>query len=335
MIAVTGGTGFIGAHLLLHLADRGYEIKALRRPSSDPFFYLSLFEFYGKRELISKIQWVEGELDEGMDLINFLEDCDTVYHVAGKVSFSEKDWTKLLATNRNATTNLVNAALSTGVERFCLFSSIAALDMSQGVKGKKTDWKHFRKEQPYGYSKYLGELEVRRGGEEGLKTLILNPAVVLGPSCKSNSISGLIDRLKRGLKYYPTGANGFVGVDELCALAIDATEGLEDQLQLTVCSDNLSFREILNTYAEEGGFRKPSSPMGPALIFGARFLNRLFNLLSIRSSLSSSGLRALSSVSTYDDKSYRRYLKAEQKSIKKAIADAIAFYTKIDSKPIS
>ncbi|MES2627620.1 MAG: NAD-dependent epimerase/dehydratase family protein [Bacteroidota bacterium] len=322
MIFVTGGTGFIGAHLLMHLAEEGQQIRAFKRGSSSTAFFEKLLDFYGKPHLSSRIEWHDGSLDDVPGLVAALEGCDTVYHCAGKVSFAEKDWPELLKTNRDTTANLVNASIEAGSTTFCLFSSVAALDMSLGIKGKKTDWKAFRKHQPYGYSKYLGELEVYRGHEEGLNVVVLNPAVVIGASDETNPLSRFVARMRRGMKFYPSGSTGFVSVELLCRLAIDATRNASGQTRITVCSDNLGFKTMMEKFSAAAGTAPPKQEIKGGLFFAAYLAAWIIRFVGIRSELSVSGLRAMSSQSSYDTAPSENY---KAFSLDKAIQEAVSF----------
>lgn len=325
MIFVTGGTGFIGAHLLMFLAEKGEQIKALKRNSSALHYFEDLLAFHNKYELRRLIEWVDGDLDDAPGLCELMKGCHTVYHSAGKVSFSEQDWPELLNINCMGTRNLVNSCLEAGVEKFCLFSSVAALDMSQGVKGKKPDWKFFRKNQPYGYSKYLAELEVYRGFEEGLKVLILNPAVVLGPSDSANPLSKFIRRLKSGVPFYPTGSTGFVSVTHLCKLAISCTDKLDYKMQITVCSKNCSYRETIKLFCIAGGFKIPTLAISGFIFALAIATARFFKLFGRKSSLSVSGLKAISFNGNYDTEIMKTHYSSEGQSIEEAIQEAVSF----------
>ena len=64
MILVTGGTGFLGAHLLYRLVSEGAEVKALKRPDSSIELTKKVFSWYSDvpSELLKSIEWVEGDL---------------------------------------------------------------------------------------------------------------------------------------------------------------------------------------------------------------------------------------------------------------------------------
>ena len=59
MILVTGGTGLVGAHLLIHLLENGMQnLRAIYRNSKHIEKTKALFELYKKSDLFSKIEWM-------------------------------------------------------------------------------------------------------------------------------------------------------------------------------------------------------------------------------------------------------------------------------------
>ncbi len=325
-VFVTGGTGFIGAHLLLQLAECGYVVKALKRENSSTRFFTKLLQFYQKEHLATNIEWVEGDLNDAFHLKILMTDSAVVYHCAGKVSFHHQDWDQLLAINKHGTANVVNAALEAGVKKFCLFSSVAALDMSLGVKGKKTDWKHFRKAQPYGYSKYLSELEALRGQEEGLDVRIIRPAVVLGPSDVANPLNRFIGRLRRGINYYPLGTTGYINVKVLCEAAIKFMENKQAAEQLILCSANIPFRETMNEFCEAGKFNPPKKLLNGLTLKGLKAYIWFAEKLGIKQKLSASGLAALCNQGGYDTSLTLSFNNSGKESVLAGITEAVQFY---------
>ena len=63
MIFVTGGTGLVGAHILLDLASKNKTIKALKREGSSIAITEKVFNHYNKQNLLQNIKWVEGDLE--------------------------------------------------------------------------------------------------------------------------------------------------------------------------------------------------------------------------------------------------------------------------------
>ena len=128
MILVTGGTGFIGAHLLYHLVISGKHVKALKRESSKLDLIEKIFGYYSgeSSELLNKIEWIEGDILDIFSLLEAFEGIEQLYHTAAVVSFHPKDKTSLVNTNIEGTKNVVNAALEQKVGKLCHVSSIGA-----------------------------------------------------------------------------------------------------------------------------------------------------------------------------------------------------------------
>ena len=112
-VFVTGGTGFVGAHLVRVLQERGDHVSCLvRRPE--------LAERLGWRD----VRLVRGDLDDTSALLQGCEGADLVFHVAGKIV--ARNALEFMATNRDGTANVLEAAQEHGVTRFVLVSSLAA-----------------------------------------------------------------------------------------------------------------------------------------------------------------------------------------------------------------
>jgi len=112
-VFVTGGTGFVGAHLVRALQERGDHVSCLvRRPE--------LAERLGWRD----VRLVRGDLDDTSALLQGCEGAELVFHVAGKIV--ARNALEFMATNRDGTANVLEAAQEHGVTRFVLVSSLAA-----------------------------------------------------------------------------------------------------------------------------------------------------------------------------------------------------------------
>lgn len=161
---VTGGTGFVGSHLIDALLRRGDEVTALVRTP-------------GKAAGLAArgVRLVRGDLDAMDALREAAEGADVVYHVAGRVA--ARDDAEFLQANRGGTANLLAAAQETGTPRFVLVSSLAAAGpAARGVP--LSGGEPPRPVTAYGRSKLAGEAAVRAGP---LPWVILRPPMVYGP----------------------------------------------------------------------------------------------------------------------------------------------------------
>ena len=162
-VFVTGGTGFVGAHLVRALQERGDRVTCLvRRPE--------LAERLGWRD----VRLVRGDLDDATALLQGCEGAELVFHVAGRVI--AKDAIQFMATNRDGTANVLEAADEHGVSRFVLVSSLAAAGPT--VPGQPIDEsRHPAPVTDYGRSKLAAEVLVRA---MPFPWTIVRPPVVYG-----------------------------------------------------------------------------------------------------------------------------------------------------------
>ena len=195
MILVTGATGLVGSHLVFQLLKKGLDVRAVKRATSNTANTLKVFSYYTEnaKALFEKIEWVEADLMDVDDVDTLFENISEVYHCAAMVSFAPKDKKDLLQYNAGITANLVNVSLRTNVKKFGMISSVSVLDKSQDKETTEADyWKNDPDVSVYGISKYMSEMEVWRGVEEGLNAVIVNPSLILGPGNWSSSSSTLI-----------------------------------------------------------------------------------------------------------------------------------------------
>lgn len=252
MILVTGGTGLLGSHLLLHLTLSGKTVRAIKRSSSNVETVRKVFSYYVDNPdvLMSRISWIEGDLMDFPSMREALQGISEVYHVGAVVSFYPKDHPAMLRVNIEGTANLVNMAIEHGISKFCYVSSVATLGRAEnnGVSTEETFWVPSKRNSVYSISKYGAEREVWRGMEEGLNAVIVNPSVIVGPGFWNDN-SGLFRLVWKGLKYYTRGVNGYIDVRDICR----AMTGLMDNNhfgQRYICSaENLSYQDFFTRIA--------------------------------------------------------------------------------------
>jgi nucleoside-diphosphate-sugar epimerase len=280
MIFVTGGTGLVGSHLLMELLKSGLKPRALRRPESNLDRVSALFSSYG-REMAGyfhEIEWVTGDLNDLPSLEPAFDGVTEVYHCAALISFDPADRDILRKVNHEGTRNIVNLCLQKGVRRLYYCSSIATIG---GIRPPHTEddlWDP-ADTNVYATSKYLAEMEVWRGGQEGLQTVITNPGVILGPGFWEQGSGLFFSKTASGLNHAPPGGSGFVGVwDVVRAFGELARGGCFDQRYMLV-SENLDYAVVLSGIA--GLLQVP----GPSKILRPWQLHLLWRLDWFRSVL--------------------------------------------------
>ena len=77
---------------------------------------------------------------------------------------------------------------------------------------EETAWNTENEQSVYAITKYEAEMEVWRGIQEGVPSVIVNPGVILGPGFFDSGSGGLFKRVHKGLRYATQGVAGYVGV---------------------------------------------------------------------------------------------------------------------------
>ena len=109
IIAVTGGTGFVGQHLLDLATGRGHTVRALTRRPQQPR---------------DNIEWVEGSLEDRDTLERLVQGSDAAIHIAGVINAPNAAGFE--AGNVKGTLAMLAAATAAGTRRFIHVSSLAA-----------------------------------------------------------------------------------------------------------------------------------------------------------------------------------------------------------------
>lgn len=252
MILVTGGTGFLGSRLIYRLIESGKVVRALKRKSGIvPPFLKSIPQ--------EKLQWVEGDVLQIDSLRKALENITQVYHCAAMVSFNPSKYERMMKVNVEGTANMVNISIDKGIEKFVHVSSVAALGRKKDGEKITEDamWTNSKLNSGYAISKFISETEVWRGREEGLKAVIVNPSVILGPTHDwSSGSAALFDRAHKGMKFFTKGINGMVDVEDVVSVMTLAMDSDVEGQRYIVNGDNVPFAHFFKECAKH--FNRPA-----------------------------------------------------------------------------
>ena len=253
MILVTGGTGLVGAHLLLHLVENEDSIRAIYRNYECIKKTKTLFAVYQKETLFSKIDWIPADITDVPSLEIAFNNVDYVYHCAGLISFDPNDEEKLRKINIEGTANIVNFCLARNVKKLCHVSSIAAFGnvvSNEILIDEETEWNPEFYHSDYAISKYGAEMEVWRAHQEGLPVVIVNPGVILGTTIWNAGSGAIFNKVKNGFKFYTLGETGYIGVCDVISVMIQLMKSDISGERFCVIAENESYQKIINTIAQ-------------------------------------------------------------------------------------
>jgi len=322
-ILVTGGTGFVGSHLLFKLVKRGHTPIALKREESKFDIIKNLFNKNNSDFLFKKIKWVNCELYDLINLEKYIKSIDTIFHCAGYVSFKKNEKNKIFETNYLGTKNLINLSLKHTVSKFCHVSSIATLSNSNNNNSiSEGDWFSINeKKSPYANSKYLGEMEVWRGFNEGLKGFIINPSLIIGPNNKNSLFGKMFTKLINNTIFYPNGGTGFVDVRDVSEILILLAEKNIHNERYIINNRNLTFKELIKLIAKNTNKKEPKYKISTNLIKLFIIINKVFNPFNY---LNFSMVDFLKSYSKYSNKKIIDELNFKFIPIEKTIKEMVS-----------
>jgi len=296
MILVTGATGLVGSHLVLHLLQNKQSVSAIYRSNHSIQKTKSVFALYGQEALFERINWIEADINDVPALEFAFRNVDYVYHCAAHISFDPADEETLRKVNIEGTANVVNFCLQYGIKKLCYVSSIAALgDLKEGelTITEETEWNPEKSHSDYAISKYGAEMEIWRGQQEGLEVVIVNPGVILGPLFWQSGSGEIFTRVYHGLLFYTKGTTGFTTVDDVVKIMIKLMESDIHGERFIIANQNISFEAMLKGIAKALKVKPPFIHAKPWMTNIAWRFDGLLSLFGKRRMLSRAMAKSL------------------------------------------
>ena len=166
-IAVTGGSGFIGSHLVKQLVSEGHEIKVLVRKTSNTENLKTL-----------NVKLVIGDIRYRESVESLVNDVEVVYHNAAKVYAGSND--EFWSVNLQGTENMLEACLNRSISKFVHVSSVGVTGNIKNPPANESN--PYNPTFPYDRSKCAAEkLALRYHIEHEMPITIVRPTAVYGP----------------------------------------------------------------------------------------------------------------------------------------------------------
>jgi nucleoside-diphosphate-sugar epimerase len=267
---VTGGTGFIGSHLVEALVRKGVHVRCLLRKTSDASWLKGL-----------PIEFVPGDCADKASLEEAVRGVDWVFHLAG-VTRAIKEET-YFEVNGLGTKNLIHACLENNprLQKLIYISSQAAAGPRRNGRSKK-ELDPCDPVSVYGRSKRVGEESVLDHAHE-LPAVILRPSAVYGP--RDKEFFALFKCLSRRIKPCLTGGPQRLSlcyVQDITHGILLAAETQAKSGEIFFLSDGNDYRleEIGDTFAQAMGITALRIPITRRMLkdiaWFSEYLSKLF-----------------------------------------------------------
>lgn len=210
---VTGAAGFVGGHVVRHLADAGVRVTALARM---PQAALPP-ELAG----LAGVEWVQGDLLEPTSWQTRLRGCDALFHVAALYSPRPADAPALYRVNVGGTQAVLAAAAGAGVQVVVHTSTIGTIGRPGGGSpaDEETPFNLWPAASDYVRSKWLGEAAALWWSRRGLSVVVVHPTAPLGAGDRKPTATGqrIVDFLAGRRPDYPSGGMNLCPVVDMAA----------------------------------------------------------------------------------------------------------------------
>ena len=299
MILVTGATGFVGSELICLLVKKNLNVVGLYRNEIQKNKTIHIIKSRLKKntEKLKKIKWIKANLKDFSSLENAFFGIKKVYHCAALVSMAFKDQKRLLKINQEGTSHIVNLCLKNNIKKLVYVSSIAALgnDKYDNEINESSPWDNSIEKTTYSYSKYVAELEVWRGSEEGLPIVIVNPGVILG---NKSPINSMFNSIRKGFNFFPSGSTGLVEINDVVYLMFHLMESNITNERFILVAENWSYKKIYEMTLKKYNKKIKLFPLPKSIFYLAWIIEKTISFFGFKKRfLSKALIRSL-----YEDK---------------------------------
>ncbi len=256
-VLVTGGSGFIGRHIVNELLGHGYEVRVLtRNPSA----------------VIKGAEIAHGDITDVKTIIPALEGVEAVFHNAAYAT----DWGKkeeIYNTNVEGTRNVARACEEKGVHRM-VFTSSAGIYGFPDTSEKITEESPKKPLNTYHKSKLDAEISLKKF--EDMEISVIRPPLVLGAGAKASML--ILSKIEQGKMAYIGSGENLISIAHPADVARCLRLALEkDGGTYNVVSFVCTIKELFEEIAKELKVKAPQKHVPYSLAYAASLFSEAFS----------------------------------------------------------
>ncbi|MBE2200358.1 MAG: NAD-dependent epimerase/dehydratase family protein [Anaerolinea sp.] len=245
---VTGGTGFLGRHLIRQLIEKGYEVHALARSAEGQAVVTAL----GAAP-------VSGDITDAESMREGMVGSDVVFHLAAWYKLGAPDWMKAEAINVGGTRKTLRLAHELGVPKIVYTSTVAVFGDTHGELVDESYYKAGPFVSEYDRTKWLAHYKVALPLiAKGAPIIIVMPGGIYGPG-DTSIIADMMRFFYRGAPALPGPSTTltYAHVDDVAAGHIMAAEKGKIGESYILAGPAIPMGEMFDFWAYLTGKRAP------------------------------------------------------------------------------
>jgi dihydroflavonol-4-reductase len=254
-VCVTGGTGFLGFHLVRQLLALGARVRTLSLPVARP----------RPRPTLAEVEALSGDIRDADTVRRAVKDCSVIFHTAGLVAVWGPALKRLEDVHVTGTRNVLTAAPEGA--RVVHTSSMVTLGATRTGEARTEDdaFNQHRLRVDYVHAKRAAEDIALAAAAAGRHVMVTNPGYLIGPEDYERSVMGRFClRFWRGrMLLAPSGGLNLADVRDVARGHLLAAEHGRPGRRYVLGGENYPMPALLNLLARVAGLRPPTLPRLP------------------------------------------------------------------------
>jgi dihydroflavonol-4-reductase len=318
-ILITGANGFLGSWMTRALLSQGHEVRVLARANSDLSELLDL-----------TFEKVIGDVTDYESVLRGMEGVDSVFHLAGVISYRRSDRVLMEKVNIGGTQNILRACAELKIKNLVYLSSVVAVGAglhSDQILNEESAYNLARLRLGYFDTKHEAELLVIKAHEKGIvDAVIVNPSTIYGAGdAKKGSRKTQLKVAQGRFPFYTQGGVNVISIEDVIEGTLNAWKFRHTGERFILSGDNLLIKDLFTLIAHAAGVEPPRFPLPNAVLFAMGYWGDFKNSLGLKASFSVENAWTSTLYHWFDNSKAKKVLGLNPRPAKFAISSSVAW----------